>query len=71
MPPDWQRPDRGPRNPSFQRAKGCLSLSRDFEHHTGDSTICLVSTTILRENALGVGRGLRSHYPFTQPHERT
>ncbi|GFU06304.1 hypothetical protein TNCV_4765971 [Trichonephila clavipes] len=25
-------------------------VSRSFEHHTGDSTICLVSTQILRED---------------------
>ncbi|GFV12745.1 hypothetical protein TNCV_1367151 [Trichonephila clavipes] len=27
MPPDWQRPDRGPRNSSLQRAKRRLSLA--------------------------------------------
>ncbi|GFX97471.1 hypothetical protein TNCV_2840311 [Trichonephila clavipes] len=34
---------------------------RSFEHHTDDSTIWLFSTLILRENTLGVVRGLPSH----------
>ncbi|GFT67185.1 hypothetical protein TNCV_783371 [Trichonephila clavipes] len=33
MPPDRQRPDRGPRNSSWQRIK--LVVSRSFQHHAG------------------------------------
>ncbi|GFV00228.1 hypothetical protein TNCV_3322791 [Trichonephila clavipes] len=49
MPPDRQRPDRGPRNSSWQRTKRQLPLAIAFERHTGDRTISLVSTPILRE----------------------
>ncbi|GFW96606.1 hypothetical protein TNCV_2846631 [Trichonephila clavipes] len=63
--------DRGPRNSSRQRA-GCTPVvSRRFQHHTGDSTIRLGSTPILRENTLEVVRDLPPLFPFDQPHERT
>ncbi|GFU83318.1 hypothetical protein TNCV_3739291 [Trichonephila clavipes] len=38
--------DRGPRNSSLQGASS-------FEHHTGDSTIWLDTTSIFRGNTLG------------------
>ncbi|GFV71362.1 hypothetical protein TNCV_3133531 [Trichonephila clavipes] len=41
-----------------------------FEHHSGDNTIWLGSTPILRENTLMVVRGLLPRFPFRQPHER-
>ncbi|GFU14633.1 cytochrome P450 2J5 [Trichonephila clavipes] len=46
-------------------------VSRSFEHDTGDSTIWLGSTPILRENTLEVVRGLPPLFPCHQPHERT
>ncbi|GFU51644.1 transposable element Tc3 transposase [Trichonephila clavipes] len=53
MPQDRQRPDRNPRNSSWQGA-GCTPVvGRILEHRAGDSTIKLGSTPILRENTLG------------------
>ncbi|GFU86262.1 uncharacterized protein TNCV_369181 [Trichonephila clavipes] len=46
-------------------------ISSSIEHQSGDNTICLGFTPILRENTLGVVRGLPPLFPFYQPHERT
>ncbi|GFV13912.1 hypothetical protein TNCV_523891 [Trichonephila clavipes] len=59
-----RRSERGPRNSSWQRA------SRSFEHYTGDSTIWLDSTPILRENTLEMVRGLPPLFAFHYPQER-
>ncbi|GFW04370.1 hypothetical protein TNCV_877421 [Trichonephila clavipes] len=58
MPPDRQRPDQGPTK--FIMAKGYVTpvVIRSFEHHTCDRMIWLGFTPILRENTLGVARGL-------------
>ncbi|GFT77698.1 hypothetical protein TNCV_4245651 [Trichonephila clavipes] len=47
-------------------AKGQVTpvVSRRFEHHTGDRMISLVSTPILRENTLGVAKGLPPLIPL-------
>ncbi|GFV56045.1 uncharacterized protein TNCV_2266311 [Trichonephila clavipes] len=50
--------DRGPRNSSRQRARCTPVVSRNFEQHTNDSTSRLGSTPALRENTLGVVKGL-------------
>ncbi|GFX79104.1 hypothetical protein TNCV_3913891 [Trichonephila clavipes] len=63
--------DRGLRNSSWQGASCMPVVSRSFEHHTGDSTVFLVSTLILRENTLGVVRGIPPIFPFHQPQEGT
>ncbi|GFW14465.1 hypothetical protein TNCV_298851 [Trichonephila clavipes] len=57
--------DQGPRNSSRQGASCTPVVSRSIEHHTGDSTIWHGSTSILRENALGVVRGLPISSPST------
>ncbi|GFX97221.1 hypothetical protein TNCV_557111 [Trichonephila clavipes] len=59
--------DRSPQNSSWQGARCTPVVNRSFEHHTGDSTIWLVSTPILRENTLG----LPPLIPCRQPHVRT
>ncbi|GFU14543.1 hypothetical protein TNCV_3251631 [Trichonephila clavipes] len=43
---------RGQRNSSRLRARCTLVVSRNFEHHTGDSTFWLGSTPVLWENTL-------------------
>ncbi|GFV29391.1 hypothetical protein TNCV_438101 [Trichonephila clavipes] len=54
MPPDRQRPNRGPRNSSWQRAKWRLLFAVALSTiQVGDSTIWLVSTPILREDTRG------------------
>ncbi|GFX82881.1 hypothetical protein TNCV_2958371 [Trichonephila clavipes] len=54
MLPNRQRPDRDPRNSSWPRKFIMMPVvSRNFEHHTGDSMIWLVSTPILREDIWG------------------
>ncbi|GFT03696.1 hypothetical protein TNCV_278581 [Trichonephila clavipes] len=40
-----------------------MPVSRSFEHHTGNSTIWLVSTPILREDTWG-GQGLPTYLPL-------
>ncbi|GFY35233.1 uncharacterized protein TNCV_5046071 [Trichonephila clavipes] len=44
-------------------------VSRSFEHHTGDRTVWLISTPILREDTWGWSGA--SLFSFSQPHERT
>ncbi|GFV76337.1 hypothetical protein TNCV_4413161 [Trichonephila clavipes] len=51
-PPVRARPTK------FIAAKGQMCVCRYFEHHTGDSTCWFDSTSILRENTLGMVRGL-------------
>ncbi|GFX91677.1 hypothetical protein TNCV_3682631 [Trichonephila clavipes] len=65
--------DRGSRNSSRQRVKYMSAVIRIFEHHTGDGTIWLGSTLIMRENKYpGGGQGLLiSLFSFHQPHEKT
>ncbi|GFX11707.1 hypothetical protein TNCV_4340531 [Trichonephila clavipes] len=65
MPPDRQRPDRGPRNSS-----GLSDACRSFDHHTGDSAIWLGFHPKLEEEHSGVVRGIPPLFPFHQPHER-
>ncbi|GFX45353.1 hypothetical protein TNCV_1026131 [Trichonephila clavipes] len=53
MPTGRQRPDQSPRNSSQQGAELYATvIIHSFEHNTGDSTIWLDSTPILRENTL-------------------
>ncbi|GFT97712.1 hypothetical protein TNCV_4229061 [Trichonephila clavipes] len=42
-------------------------VSLSFGHHAGVSMILLGSTPILRENTLGLVRGLTFPFPFHQP----
>ncbi|GFX73125.1 hypothetical protein TNCV_4502041 [Trichonephila clavipes] len=61
--------DQGPRNSSRQRARFTPVVRRIFEHHTGNSTFWLGSTSILRE-ITKVVRGLPPLFPFHQPNEK-
>ncbi|GFT33696.1 hypothetical protein TNCV_4382241 [Trichonephila clavipes] len=63
--------DQGSRNSSRQRSRCKPVVSCSFEHHAGDRTFWLGSKPVLRENTLGVVRGLPPLFPFCQPHERT
>ncbi|GFU19968.1 hypothetical protein TNCV_2705971 [Trichonephila clavipes] len=65
MPPDRQRPDRGPRISSWQRAKVTPVVCRSFEHHAGYRTIYLDFTSLLRRTPWGVIRGLPPSSPST------
>ncbi|GFV87537.1 hypothetical protein TNCV_3281751 [Trichonephila clavipes] len=70
LPPDQQRPDRGPRNSSWQRAKLRLSLAVALS--TIQVTVRLTRFHPNFEGGhLGVLRGLPPLYPFHQPHEKT
>ncbi|GFT73151.1 hypothetical protein TNCV_2554371 [Trichonephila clavipes] len=53
--------DRGSRNSPRQRARCTHAVSRNFLYHSGDSTIWLGSTPILRENILEVAKELNSY----------
>ncbi|GFU76984.1 hypothetical protein TNCV_4521401 [Trichonephila clavipes] len=46
-------------------------VSLSFKHHSGDSTILLGSTPILRDKNLGVVRGFANLFPFHKLLERT
>ncbi|GFX81054.1 hypothetical protein TNCV_1910471 [Trichonephila clavipes] len=63
--------DRGPRNSLGHRASCTPTVILSFEHHTDDSTFGLEFARILKENTLGVVRGLLPLFSFHQPHVRT
>ncbi|GFW44900.1 hypothetical protein TNCV_4512141 [Trichonephila clavipes] len=63
--------DRGTQNSSSERARCMPLVIRSFQHHAGDSTLRLSSSTILREKVSRMVRGLPSIFSFHQPHERT
>ncbi|GFU80317.1 hypothetical protein TNCV_3520921 [Trichonephila clavipes] len=65
MPLDRQKPDRGQRNSSFSKGQVTPVVSRTLEHHTGDRTISLVSTLILRENTWGLVKASHLSFPAT------
>ncbi|GFV14488.1 hypothetical protein TNCV_166151 [Trichonephila clavipes] len=63
--------DRDLRISSQQRARCMHVVSPSFEHNTGDSSIWLDFTPVLKENTLEVVRGLTPLHTFHQLHERT
>ncbi|GFU70201.1 hypothetical protein TNCV_5057931 [Trichonephila clavipes] len=60
MPPDRQCQIEAHES-NHGKGLDCMPVfSYSFEHHAGYSTICVSSTPVLRENTLGVVRGLLS-----------
>ncbi|GFY17267.1 hypothetical protein TNCV_1090411 [Trichonephila clavipes] len=67
MPPDRQRPDRGSRNSSWQRAKLVAVALSTMQVTERFGSV----PPQFKGRTLGVVRGLPPLFPFHQPHERT
>ncbi|GFW07609.1 hypothetical protein TNCV_3917421 [Trichonephila clavipes] len=64
-------PGQSPRNSSLQRARCTPAAGHNFDHHSGDNTLWLGSTPILKNNTIGVVRSFPPLFPFHQPLQRT